>query len=127
MNSKLGRRQGEDEPASACIYRRQAEHVREERTDLVGLRGEHDRMDPGDHAAILAAQPAIMPRRTQLSNRYAAGRTGQLQLSWPRKSANALYAAEARIPGIAKIVNVYALFGLAVGVQCRNRLPWSYR
>ncbi len=49
-----------------------------------------------------------MPRRTQLSNRYAAGRTGQLQLSWPRKSANALYAAEARIPGIAKIVNVSA-------------------
>src|SRR5436190_17122441 len=108
MNSKLGRRQGEDEPASACIYRRQAEHVREERTDLVGLRGEHDRMDPGDHAAILAAQPAIMPRRTQLANGYAAGRTGQLQLSWPRKSANALYAAEARIPGIAKIVNVSA-------------------
>jgi hypothetical protein len=28
-------------------------------------------------------------------------------------------------PGIAKIVKVYALFGLAVGVQCRNRLRWS--
>ena len=38
MNSKLGRRQGEDKPASACVYRRQAKHVREERTDLVGLR-----------------------------------------------------------------------------------------
>jgi hypothetical protein len=61
MNSKLGWGQGEDEQASACVCRRHAEHVREERTDLVSLRREHDRMHPGDHAVILAAaQPAVV-------------------------------------------------------------------
>ena len=37
MNSELGRGQGENEPASACVCRPYAEHVREERTDLLSL------------------------------------------------------------------------------------------
>ena len=55
MNRELGRRQSEDEPASARVDRRHAEYVREERTDLLSFGGEHDRMHSGDHAAILAA------------------------------------------------------------------------
>ena len=54
MNSKLGRGQGEDEPASARVDRRQTQHVREERTHLLGCRREHDRMNASDHAVILA-------------------------------------------------------------------------
>ena len=53
VNGELGGRQGEDEPAAAGVHRWQAEHVREERTDLLGLRGEHDRMHPGDHGTSL--------------------------------------------------------------------------
>jgi hypothetical protein len=55
MNGKLGRRQGEDKPSSARVCRLHAEDVGEECADLLGLRGEHDRMQSGDHAAILAA------------------------------------------------------------------------
>jgi len=55
MNSELGRGQGENEPASARVRRRHAEHVSEERTDLLGLRGEHDGVHSGYHAAILTA------------------------------------------------------------------------
>jgi len=54
MNRKLGWGQSEDEPASARVCRGHAEYVREERTDLLSLRGEHDRMYSGDHDAILA-------------------------------------------------------------------------
>ena len=54
MNSKLGGGQGEDEPAAAGVGRRQVQHVGEERTDLLGGRGEHDRMNASNHAAILA-------------------------------------------------------------------------
>ena len=32
VNGKLGRGQGEDKPASACVYRRQAEHAKNART-----------------------------------------------------------------------------------------------
>jgi hypothetical protein len=53
MDSELGRRQGEDAPAPSDIHRRQAEFVSEERADLLGIRGEHDRVDSGDHALIL--------------------------------------------------------------------------
>src|SRR5271170_1244357 len=63
MNSKLGRGQGEDEPASARVGRRQAQHVREERTHLLGGRGEHDRMNAGNHAAILAATRSVIALR----------------------------------------------------------------
>jgi hypothetical protein len=55
MNSKLGRGQSEDGPASARVDRGQPEHVREERTHLLAVRGEHNRMHAGNHAAILAA------------------------------------------------------------------------
>ena len=54
MNGKLGWGQSEDEPASARVCRGHAEYIREERADLLGLRGEHDCMYSGDHAAILA-------------------------------------------------------------------------
>lgn len=58
VNSKLGRRQSENEPASARVYRGHAHHVCEERADLLSLRREHDRMYPGNHAAIIAADRA---------------------------------------------------------------------
>ena len=54
MHGQLGRGQGEDEPASARVDRRQTQHVREERTHLLGCRREHDRMNASDHAVILA-------------------------------------------------------------------------
>ena len=54
VNRKLGRRQSENEPASARIDRRHAQYVSEERADLLGFGREHDRMYSGDHAAILA-------------------------------------------------------------------------
>jgi hypothetical protein len=34
-----------------------AERAGEEPADFLGLRGEHDRMDPGDHVVILTAEP----------------------------------------------------------------------
>jgi hypothetical protein len=43
------------------IYRRHAEHVREERTDLRSIRGEHDRIHPSDHAAILTGRWPVAP------------------------------------------------------------------
>ena len=55
MDSELGRRQGKDKPATARVCRRHAEHIREERTDLLSFWRKHDRMYPGDHAAILRA------------------------------------------------------------------------
>jgi len=54
MNGKLSRSHDEDEPASARVYRRQAQHFSEERPDLLSFRGEHDRMHAGDHTVILA-------------------------------------------------------------------------
>ncbi len=63
MNSKLGRGQGEDEPASARVGRRQAQHVREERTHLFGIGGEHDRMNAGNNTAILAATRPVTTLR----------------------------------------------------------------
>jgi hypothetical protein len=38
MNGKFCRGQGEDEPAAAGVRRWHAEHVREERADLLGFR-----------------------------------------------------------------------------------------
>src|SRR5258708_29298407 len=58
MHSKLGGGHRKNEPASARVNRRQAEHVPEERTDLLCLGREHDRMHASDHAAILAAYRA---------------------------------------------------------------------
>jgi len=55
MNRELGRGQREDEPAFSRVSRRHAENVGEERTDLLGFRGEDDGMHTSDHAAILAA------------------------------------------------------------------------
>jgi len=54
IDSKLGRGESENEPASARVSRREAEHIPEERTDLLSFGREHDRMQAGDHAAILA-------------------------------------------------------------------------
>jgi hypothetical protein len=54
MHGKLGRGQGEDRPASASVNGRHAEGASEERTDFLGLRGEHDRMNPGNHVVILS-------------------------------------------------------------------------
>jgi hypothetical protein len=54
VDGEFGWRQGEDQPASARVHRRHAKDVREERTDLLGLRREHDCVQPGDHVAILA-------------------------------------------------------------------------
>jgi hypothetical protein len=79
MNSKLGRGQRENEPASACIYRRHAEHVREERTDLLSVRGKHDRMHASDHAAILTADQPVTRQRARLPGRsglYGGQRPG---------------------------------------------------
>jgi len=53
VNGKLGGRQGEDKPAAAGVHRWHAKYVREERTDPLGLRREHDRMHPGDHGTSL--------------------------------------------------------------------------
>jgi hypothetical protein len=64
MYSELGRRQGKDKPATARVCRRHAEHIREERTDLLGFWRKHDRMHPGDHAAILKAMCASMATLT---------------------------------------------------------------
>src|SRR6266536_2039597 len=56
---------------------RQAQHVPEERTDLLGVWGEHDRMHASDHAAILAVvQPAIalwQPRFPQVTQSASSG------------------------------------------------------
>jgi NAD(P)-dependent dehydrogenase (short-subunit alcohol dehydrogenase family) len=49
VNGELGWGQGEDEPASAGVNRRHAKGVCEERADLLGFRGEHDRVHTGDH------------------------------------------------------------------------------
>jgi hypothetical protein len=71
MNGKLGRGESENEPASACVDRRQARHIREECAELLSFGGEHNRMYSGDHAAILAARAVAAPWRT----RFAAGRS----------------------------------------------------
>jgi hypothetical protein len=63
VNGKLGRRQSENEPASARVGRRHAQHICEECADLLGVRGEHDRMYSGDHAVILTAARAVVPAR----------------------------------------------------------------
>src|SRR5258707_14240257 len=55
MHSKLGGGHRKNEPASARVNRRQAEHVPEERTDLLSLGREHYRMQASDHVVILAA------------------------------------------------------------------------
>lgn len=60
VDGKLGRGQGEDEPASSRVCRRQIENVGEERTDLVGCRGEEDCMHASDHVAILAPAQALL-------------------------------------------------------------------
>src|SRR5215813_10439985 len=66
MDGELGGRQGENEPASARVHWRQAEHVPEERTDLLSLGRDHDRVHACDHAVILAsAWPATALRRTR--------------------------------------------------------------
>jgi hypothetical protein len=64
MNGKLGWGQGEDEPASARVCRRQAEHVGEERADFLSLGGEHDGVHSCDHAAILATRGQSPAART---------------------------------------------------------------
>ena len=64
MYSQLGRRQRKDKPATARVCRRHAQHIREERTDLLSFRRKHDRMHPGDHAAILKAMCASMATLT---------------------------------------------------------------
>src|SRR5262249_4304664 len=92
MNRKLGRGQGEDEPASACVHRGHAEHVGEERTDLVSLRGEHDRMHPGDHALSLAA--LMLPGRWPVTS---AGPDPSLL----RRAAAKEYGQSARTDGQA--------------------------
>ena len=56
MHGKLGRGQREDRPASAGVDGRHAERTGEERADFLGLRGEHDRMNPCDHVVILTAE-----------------------------------------------------------------------
>ena len=53
VHGQFGGRQREDEPAAARVGRRQAKHVREERSHLLGLWREHDRMNTVDHAVIL--------------------------------------------------------------------------
>ena len=65
VNSKLGRGQSENEPASARVYRRHAYHVCEERADLLSFRRKHDRMYSGDHAAIVAAGTVKIPYRPE--------------------------------------------------------------
>jgi hypothetical protein len=60
MNSQLGRRQREDEPAAARVDRAQVQHVGEERTHLHRVRSEDDRVHASDHAPSLApALPAL--------------------------------------------------------------------
>ena len=54
MNGQLGRREGENRPASARVHRRQPEHVREEPPDLLRFWREHNRMYPSDHPSILS-------------------------------------------------------------------------
>src|SRR5262249_30082186 len=61
MNRELGRRQGEDEPAPARVDRGQAEHVREERADLLRLRREHYGVHPIDHVSILRPEARRRP------------------------------------------------------------------
>src|SRR6266516_4410974 len=66
MDGELGGRQSEDKPASARVHRRQAEHVPEERTDLLSFGREHDRVHACDHAVLLAsAWQATALRRTR--------------------------------------------------------------
>jgi MFS family permease len=69
MNRELSRRQSEDEPAASRVCRWHTEHVSEERADLLGLFREDDRMDSGDHGAILASGGA--------GHRYDAESAGQ--------------------------------------------------
>lgn len=54
MNSHLGRRQREYEPAPARVDGRHVQHVSEERPHLDGVRGEDDRVHASDHASSLA-------------------------------------------------------------------------
>ena len=56
MHGKLGWGQREDGPAPASVHLRHAERASEEPADFLGLRGEHDRMDPVDHVVILTAE-----------------------------------------------------------------------
>ena len=58
VNREFGRRKREDQPAMACVNRSETEHVPEERADLLSLRGEHDCVDPIDHAVMLTVASA---------------------------------------------------------------------
>ena len=50
VGGQFGGWEGENEPALPRVDRRELEHVSEEGANAVGVVGENDRVDPGDHA-----------------------------------------------------------------------------
>src|ERR1700740_2642241 len=80
MYGEFGRGEGEDKPARPRVHRRNAEYVGEKRTDLLGLRGVHDCMHSGDHAAILAAE--ARPWRTRCYQPSSARRLSSMPKWW---------------------------------------------
>ena len=54
MDRELAWRQGEDEPAVACVDTRKAEDVAEESARPLGVVGEDEGVGSGDHAAFVA-------------------------------------------------------------------------
>ena len=71
---------------SSDLHRWHAEHVREERTDLLGLGGENDRMQPGDHGTSLAVDGRAMTCAVSAAGRHD-GHGTPASMVWSREGA----------------------------------------
>jgi hypothetical protein len=61
MNRRFRRRQGEDQPSVACVYRGKSEGLPQESAISLRILAEYHYMDAKDHPLLLSLPPGILP------------------------------------------------------------------